>query len=945
MQPAIEKEPICLQKALKTLHNNWENPKGLSLPHSDTAPHYVAAQYGSRREMNYYAALETLLFLWLATFLISCQAASDNIPAGLWPETPQFHLTPRQIDSPQGKPLSGFSIGTTVVGQSPDPLSAYRWEDSFLGKTSQLYHLLPVKWHTGTPSVFGNLRSLTGSKASVSVKGPASLVFDFGVESEGWFEMESPDLMDEIQIDLGESPLFEGVNSPNTRPIKMEHRDALWRASFTETAIQSARFARLRVAKCSKPWHITAVRFVAKAMPVNYEASFDCSDPLLTRIWYCGVYSARLNFEQGRIQSFISTPNGVQHWQAGAYMAESLALGVFNEWDLVRHNLKHASTEANSIECDSLYWVLSLLDYYKHTGDRATLTQYAGEGLARVTHAFQIISTKGNPGFYGWDETLGVGYENPNTPEAFRSFEMLWIRSTLSLAAAFHTVGLQSQIEDQRQKAITRIEQLRKKQRWWQDYGLHASAAAVNAGFVTESERDLIYENRFASRTGRISISPMHQVLLLEALAGMGRYDEALDAVHDCFGAQVQHGSTTFFEAFHPGWNRALPPLSLPNGSWGFTHLNNPGGAGVSRWLTEVVLGIQALRPGYAEYSVCPHPGHSLKRVSGSVRTPQGTLTMDYDFAAGHASIDAPLRTQGRIGVPKLGRNLAHITFDGNPVWPKPAKIDFEIAFSKVSEDRDFIYFSGVEPGVHQLQFTYSGPQRTVASEPLHFSEEFYRLDEATEGHWQGKYGRQGYALFCAGPENCHLVELPAYIDAIQEFACQKGSWKLIGGTNQALQLPSASEEVKKMGYLSTGNPVPGKQSFHVDVTFKTPRSCYIALYLVAPQEAEPSRTGIEVFDLRTLQMQTPLTVVESQGRGRYVIFHVSDSVRFRIYHIQGSQAYLNGMFFDEPLVTARFYHWPKPCRKEEMPQGQSWNDCHILIPWMQWMLVMGTRL
>ena len=50
---------------------------------------------------------------------------------------------------------------------------------------------------------------------------------------------------------------------------------------------------------------ITGLRVVAQTLPVPYTGSFNCSDTLLTRSWYTGVYCPKLNMAGGCCGSIV----------------------------------------------------------------------------------------------------------------------------------------------------------------------------------------------------------------------------------------------------------------------------------------------------------------------------------------------------------------------------------------------------------------------------------------------------------------------------------------------------------------------------------------------------------------------------------------------------------------------------------------------------------------
>jgi hypothetical protein len=69
---------------------------------------------------------------------------------------------------------------------------------------------------------------------------------------------------------------------------------------------EGVRFGFLNISGLSTgSFTITALRVVAQTLPVPYTGSFNCSDTLLTRSWYTGVYCPKLNMAGGFRQVFL----------------------------------------------------------------------------------------------------------------------------------------------------------------------------------------------------------------------------------------------------------------------------------------------------------------------------------------------------------------------------------------------------------------------------------------------------------------------------------------------------------------------------------------------------------------------------------------------------------------------------------------------------------------
>ncbi|MFJ9761615.1 alpha-L-rhamnosidase C-terminal domain-containing protein [Streptomyces sp. NPDC101149] len=86
--------------------------------------------------------------------------------------------------------------------------------------------------------------------------------------------------------------------------------------------------------------------------------------------------------------------------------------------------------------------------------------------------------------------------------------------------------------------------------------------------------------------------------------------------------------------------------------------------------LTEQVLGVTPVGPGYSTWSVKPHPG-DLAWSKGQVPTKQGTLAVDWSAEKKNFTlhVTAPKKTSGTISIPATSSST--VTLNGKTVWKK----------------------------------------------------------------------------------------------------------------------------------------------------------------------------------------------------------------------------------------------------------------------------------
>ena len=304
-------------------------------------------------------------------------------------------------------PLHGGSFSGLSVPLSPDPLVRYRW-DSTSNDTSDLqyYFVYPVvvSLYSGSPSSFSNLSSLLVSpEGSVIVSGPGMFLVDFGVESPGWIEFDSPDLspLDLPLLTLGLSEWAEPLTNKWRVPVPYT---TTYRLETNKLLYEGVRYGFFNFSGTpSKPFHITSFRCVSQTKIVNYTGSFDSADELLTRVWYMGAYTLRTNLEKDYIGAVLIDRGDRVGWTGDAHVAQATSMTAFGNFDFIKQNLNSSQNNCNGIESYCIYWVLSLCEYYLATNDTETLHYFspaAEKKLQRGEDIFTHFNTQWS--FYGW---------------------------------------------------------------------------------------------------------------------------------------------------------------------------------------------------------------------------------------------------------------------------------------------------------------------------------------------------------------------------------------------------------------------------------------------------------------------------------------------------------------------------------------------------------------
>lgn len=832
-----------------------------------------------------------LIISFAALFLISCDQKQS----------------PLGSPSPASQPYKWITATKSGEGNdlSPDPLFAWEWEVTHADEELQIYTLLPEKVSTNHHQSFAQIQSLlSGKKGRARVTAPGDITFDFGRVNAAWLEFDSEDFNGTVEMSISEynesAILNEGADYPRKtrQPIKYGNT---YRLELNDELYEGVRYGWIHVKSLDKPWHIDEVRLVCQMKPSNYQGSFFCNDSIFSKIWYTGAYTVRLNLLKDHLGAILMERGDRHSWTGDAYPAQAASLVAFGYYDFVKLNLKHTSGQDNSIKSYSLYWILSLYDYFMYTGDTITLKKYIANATKKLDLAYAHYGKDPWQVFYGWDERLGAGFENANIEEVQNAYKMLSINAWFKFSEIMQHIGETELALKYQQYATEKIEHLRQNSKWFDEYGVHAAAEAVNAGFPNEAERKGL-SDKFNNRLHNISYSPFNQYFIINALAELGRYNDAITAIKDCWGGQIEYGGSTFFEVYRPSWNNVLGYNDAPpNNQCGYTSLCHPWGAGVVKWLSEELLGIQPLEPGFSELLIAPRPCQNITKLKGGVPTPIGTVSVDIDIDKGLYEVSVPAGTKATIAIPKAEKEIKKIRMNGKEFWNK-GTISNTSFINKINEDKEFIYIKDMHGGTYNFSIVYDGKRPEYTEKAMIYPAKFEGTDSITSGNFAGKYGNEGYVFFGYSKESEQLNDfrlLPEYVS------------KLTCSLNDAINWTTNSKDVRALapdnnypgsvGAIYTRNPKATLQTMTVDIETEPERAYQFALYFVDWEDAG-RRSAIEIFDLDSKEIIAPVQVVRDYKDGKYLIYSYNQSVRIRINHVRGPNATLSGIFFDNPM-------------------------------------------
>ncbi len=782
------------------------------------------------------------------------------------------------------KPVQAYKTEKNIK-YSPDPLVSFRWSNPQAQDELEVYQLTPVFIQTDTE----NSAKWDKSLKNIKVTRPCNIMVDFGRVSPGWLEFDSEDFSGEVEMSISEYNRPAVTNwmvkhsKKTTSPVKSGNT---YRLELNDQLYEGVRFGWIHLKNISRPFTISEVRLVCQAKPANYEGSFWCNNESLNRVWYTGAYTVRANFLKDYFGAILMDRGDRYSWTGDAHISQYVSLLTFGNYEYVKQNIIRTAKDANGIASYSLYWVLSLIDYFYYTNDSLFFNAMINNAIEKLDSANLKWDKPVNLGFYGWDERLGAGFESPDCDENQQAYKMLCIGTWLKFSKALAVVDRSLEANKYEQLALSRISTLRRSQSWIDRLGIHSSADAINGSFMNRSETEYCWDKYYTDRLNRISYSPFNLYFILEAMAKMGRHSEALSTIDDSWGGQLRHGATTTYEVFHPAWLNCLPKFSSPvNMLGGFVSLAHPWSSGASRWLTEEILGIKPLSPGFKTFAFKTNLNQNVSSVRGDVPTMHGTISASYDIMKGKGEIVIPKGCAATISLPLNGKRIKSVEVNGEKISPDKS-------------DANFTTFLIKEAGKFIFRVKYAGDFAKIRNESLTYPlDNSILVDSISGGNWKNKFGSKGYLILNYDGTSIHRQQLPDYIEKT-EIRCSDNfrNWGTAYSeltTTDFRMLISDVENEKKIcsGYFNAINTT-------IELNCKKSADYKLSIYFV-DWKRENLSSIIEVFDLETKNILMPNYLIQNYGEGKYVTLTLDRSVRIRIQRLYGENTAICGLFFD----------------------------------------------
>ena len=361
----------------------------------------------------------------------------------------------------------------------------------------------------------------------------------------------------------------------------------------------------------------------------------------------------------------------------------------------------------------SMYWVMNLADYYRYTGDSSFINQEWSAIASELAWNAQQVNSQG---LFVTNSSDGNDwhYYDGTQIGAISEFNMLYYQTLNAGALLATATGHASQAATYQSQAAA-LKSAINQYLFNTTTGAYnisttqtgaipqdANALAVLYGVAPTSEVSGIFATM--SRT----LQTTYGELDVSQPSSNGGYTQLISPFIGSYDlwARFQSGDTTdAMKLLTTEWGH-MATVDPASTDWEQMAIDGtPGGGNVSAdhgWstgattaLSEYVLGVSPIQPGYQTWQIKPQPG-SQPWAEGQVPTPHGTIVVQWGQNAVSQQFElqaqVPASTSGTIAVP-IANAQATVVANGSPVWSNGG---FHVAtgISAGQSDGQYVYLT-----------------------------------------------------------------------------------------------------------------------------------------------------------------------------------------------------------------------------------------------------------
>ncbi len=479
----------------------------------------------------------------------------------------------------------------------------------------------PVGWDqayaesTDNPEVFPFAYSPKEPVSREAING--GTLFDFGTELFGYLCVNNVQSTDSLHISYGESR-EEALDIPN----------ALLFEDVTGAKSYKLRQRAFRYIYITGSEDVT-VSADYEYLPLAYKGSFRCDNETVNEIWDKCAYTLHLNTREVLL-------DGIKRdrwlWSGDAYQCYSVCNYLFFDNKTVRRTILGlrgrgpVEEHINTITDYSLYWIISLWDYYNTFGD----LEFIRFIYPRAVSLMEFVSSRENEQglivkkFGDW---IFIDWTDMDKTDPLCAEQMLYIqanRAMAKLAALLKKTG--TDYEAKAQNLIATVNCL-----YWdaekggfidsftsgrRNITRHANIFAILYDIATQEQRKSIVSHVLLNDEITMITTPYFEGYELDVMGKLGNLPYIEDMLLSYWKGILDQGAATIWEEYDPK-QKGTAHYAMYGNRYGKSHAHAWGSSPIYL-LGRYYLGVYPTAPGYETFAVEPKLG-GFEYVDGVV--------------------------------------------------------------------------------------------------------------------------------------------------------------------------------------------------------------------------------------------------------------------------------------------------------------------------------------
>jgi hypothetical protein len=469
------------------------------------------------------------------------------------------------------------------------------------------------------------------------------ILFDFGKEITAETILRYPKELQELTLCYGESraEALDVELCYLKQHLMTEGNDELFGA-FESDKVYRTKLRAFRYIFIPEGDVAREIELLAEYKYVDFphRSKFTCSDERVNRIW-------EVSEETFRLSSGIFFIDGIKRdrwiWSGDAYQSYFINQYLFYDADICKRTIlalrgnDPIPQHINTILDYSLYWLISIENYYNMTGDLEFVQMIYPKMESMMQYCSNQLDENGfiygRPGDWVFVDWADIDKTGTISEEQF-----LLARSYQAMIAVRKLLGLDSteyeSLFDQLKKNIWKF--------YWDDaqgafidsfssgkkkVSRHSNIFAVLFDYTTEEETHSILHKVLLNDEISAITTPYFKFYELEIMAKLGQYNYVLENIKSYWGGMLDRGASTFWEEYKPE-----EPIEQQYGMYGDKYgksLCHAWGASPIYLIGRYFMGLRPTSIAYETFEIEPDLD-SFNEFSSELPVNEGTVRMEY---------------------------------------------------------------------------------------------------------------------------------------------------------------------------------------------------------------------------------------------------------------------------------------------------------------------------